>query len=198
MASNPNYVTRDAIQADMQPQEAERDFGQDRRLIVEDTRKFPHNLICFMQMEFEEDDGVKEFSGSGFLCEDFRLLTAAHNIVMIDDNKKVAADSVTFIFGFNGQADLIGKKAFQVEGSAFQIPKDHKEMADRFDIAWINLKEYHESKTAEGVDLEWSIDDLPTKHFITCAIPDNSLSAVTLEGDYNICGNSKFIINRNT
>ena len=77
-----------------------------------------------------------------------------------------------------------------LEGSTFTVPKEHKKSSDEFDIAWIQLQEYHDRKTEEGLQLNWSLDELPKDTFHTCDIPEQHGA---LDGFFYICGNMNIL-----
>jgi hypothetical protein len=88
-------------------------------------------------------------------------------------------------FAVNGPEDVILTSKIELEGVDFSIPTDYKKATDHCDIAWIDLQNYCDKKMNEGVDLDWSIDDLPTQTFYTCNIPKEP---GLLKGDFHICG----------
>ncbi len=158
----------------------------DNRYLVKDAHVNPHNAIAFMQMEFDLDDGdLGEFAGTGFMCENLVFLTAAHNVVQMSRANKNFARAVSLQFAVNGPEDVNLTTKIKLEGDAFSIPKEHKKAADHCDVAWIDLRKYYDRKMGEGVDLDWSIADLPTKHFHTCDIPKEP---GLLKGNFHICG----------
>jgi hypothetical protein len=169
-----------------QPQNAEMALTTDNRYLVKDSHAYPHNAIAFMQMEFDLDDGdLGEFAGTGFMCQKHIFVTAAHNVVQMSRANKKFARAISLQFAVNGPEDVNLTNKITLEGIDFSIPKDHKKAADHCDIAWINLQNYYERKIREGIDLDWSIYDLPTTQFHTCNIPKEP---GLLKGDFHICG----------
>ena len=55
------------------------------------------------------------------------------------------------------------------------------------DIAWLDLQEYYEEKTKNGITLNWSLSELPSVTFRTCRIPDEH---GPLKEVFAICGKS--------
>ena len=115
-----------------------------------------------------------EFAGTGFMCEKFMFLTAAHNVVKMSRVNKNFAKAISLQFAVNGPEDVNLTSKIKLTGSDFSIPKDHKKGADHCDVAWI-----------EGVNMKWSLHELPATHFYTCNIP---LDPGLLKGDFHICG----------
>ena len=93
----------------------------------------------------------------------------------------------------DGPEDFISSsmKCVSLDAAAFTVPKEHTKESDEFDIAWIELPEYFQRKREEGVQLGWSLDDLPKQTFYTCAIPEKHGA---LDGFFQICGNENFLM----
>ena len=184
--SRVNFISMDHVFEEPQQQGAEMAAKKDTRYLVKDSHAYPHNAIAFMQMEFDlGDDDLGEFSGTGFMCENLIFLTAAHNVVKMSRVNKNFAKAISLQFAVNGPEDVNLTSKIKLEGSDFSIPKDHKKGADHCDVAWIDLRKYYDGKMNEGVDLEWSLQDLPSKCFITCNIPKEP---GLLKGEFHICG----------
>jgi V8-like Glu-specific endopeptidase len=167
-------------------QGAEMALATDNRYLVKDSHAYPHNAIAFMQMEFDLEDGdLGEFAGTGFMCQAHMFVTAAHNILRMSTATKNFARAVSLQFAVNGPEDVALTKMIELEGVDFSIPTDYKKPTDHCDIAWIDLQNYYDKKMKEGVDLDWSMDDLPTTNFHTCNIPKEP---GLLKGDFHICG----------
>ena len=121
----------------------------------------------------------RKYSGSAFLADSNILVTVAHN-VRDDDNQP--ARFVNVVFGLNGLDTINTKKKIRLKGSDFSVPKSYETAMDSNDIAWVNLKDLHNSRE----NLKWSLTDLPQPSFATCSIPENHGS---LEDHFTICGN---------
>ena len=157
-------------------------FDNDTRHLITDTSKFPHSAIARIRMKF---DDLKTWVGTGFLTDGYIFITAAHNIR--DDNNKNAR-SLEIRFGLNGDSNWSKEKVFKLEGKDFNIPQSYKKMngIHPCDIAWINMKQYFDQKTAQGSELGWSISDLPEKTFTKYKTP---VSHGVIEGNFSLCGN---------
>ena len=64
---------------------------EDTRKLVEDTTCYPFKSVAFITsvMGYDEDGDEKEFSGTGFLCENNLFLTVAHNVRYGKDGRKL-------------------------------------------------------------------------------------------------------------
>ena len=195
------YVTRDPTPEDSEPQGAEmvQVCRGDMRYLIDDTMNYPHMAIAFMQMQFpsedDDDEFGEEYAGTGFLCDDHMFLTACHNVLKIDDdNNRIPATTISLMFGLNGSHDFRVKKSFALEGCDFVVPKEHQKASDEHDVAVLNLQEFHHRKQSEGIKLDWTRGDLPTKTFYSYDIPEQHGA---LEGKYTICGNSYIFLKYN-
>ena len=193
MSSLRRCNTRDPTPEDSEPQGAEmvQVSRKDMRYRVDDTMKYPHSAIAYMQMTFHNDDDDDEFgedyAGTGFLCDGFTFVTAGHNIIKVNDDKsRVPATTVTLMFGLDGAQDFVQKKSFALKGSDFTVPKEHRKASDQYDIAVVNLQDFYHRKQSEGITLDWSLSDLPKETFYSYAIPEHHGA---LDGKYSICGN---------
>ena len=140
---------------------------EDTRRLVKDTTKYPHNAVAFVESQYYSS--ADEFAATGFLCDDFIFMTAAHNVRNGDGE---AAKAVKITFGLNGEKDYPSKKQIILDGSEFTVPKNYKKKTDHCDIAWINLQNYYDKKVGKGDFPSWNLSDLPESHFYTCSIPE--------------------------
>ena len=129
-------VTLDPTPEDSTPQGAEMVLKKDMRYRVNDTDVYPNCAIAFMQMDFPSNDGFgEEYAGTGFLADGHMFITAAHNIVKVDENM-TPATIVRVMFGLDGPDDFVSKKKLTLEGRDFKFPKEHQRATDQCDIAW--------------------------------------------------------------
>ena len=180
------FTTVDQELEDPQPQGADIAFVKDKRYIVKDANIYPHMAIAFMQMQFDlDDDEIGAMAGTGFLCKNHIFITCAHNVVKMGRVTKNFATTVSLTFGANGEEDIMTTSGIELEGNAFSIPKGHRKGSDQYDIAWVDLRKYYNKKREEGVDMDWSLEDLPKKYFHICGVPE---TPGLLKGDFHICG----------
>ena len=139
---------------------------RDDRGLVEDSEKYPHEAVAYIETDYFTHDN--EFFGTGFLCENSLFITAAHNV---RDKDRKPANNVQITFGLNGREDYFKKKQILLNGCDFIVPEKYEKPTDKFDIAWVDLKQYHCQKVAEGHQLEWDLTHLPNQCFYTCSIP---------------------------
>jgi len=192
MSSLQHYLSRDPAPQDSEPQGAEMVVRKDMRTLVDDTTKYPHQSIAFMQMEFPGEEF--EYAGTGFMADGQTYITAAHNVLKIENDNRIWATTVDIRFGLNGPEDFLlnSIKCVSLEGNKFTVPQEHMEPGDEFDIAWIQLSKYHDRKMQEGAQLGWSLDDLPKETFYTCSIPKQHGA---IDGFFYICGKKNILGN---
>ena len=182
MASYKIRPTRNWDPEDEQPTEAETEqIGvPDTRKLVEDTTKYPFNAVALIESEYFSD--FSEFTGTGFLCENYLLITCAHNV---RNDYLQPADEVIITFGLNGKKDHSNKKQIVLEGCDFTVPENYKRHTDHCDIAWVNLKLYHQ----QNHPIRWTLTDLPNESFLTCSIPDkDGKFDKFIIGNLSLCG----------
>ena len=121
MASLHPIHTRDPAPHDSEPQQAENVLRKDMRYLVDDTTKHPHNSIAYMMMEFPDEE--RDYSGTGFMADGVTFITAAHNVVKVENGQRIWATTVVLRFGLNGPEDFILKstKCVSLEGSTFTV-----------------------------------------------------------------------------
>ena len=172
---------------------------EDTRQLVEDTTKYPFEAVAYMTMVMCDEDGNERdgYSGTGFLCENYRFLTAAHCVryKSKDESGKNClkpAGKVTIRFGNNEAKGYTPDKQIDCKGCNFIVPKEYKIAADGCDIAWIDLQQYYNDKVSdEGTSLTWDLTDLPKNCFYTCSIPEEEGK---LCKDISICGKYSLVI----
>ena len=159
---------------------------EDTRKLVEDTTCYPFNSVSFITsvMGYDEDGDEKEFSGTGFLCENNLFLTVAHNVRYGKDGRK-KADKVTINFGLNGAKGFYEERQITLNGCDFTVPTDYKKQTDEYDIAWINIEKYYNECIDKQISLSWDLSDVPKECFFTCSIPQEDGK---LGRDFSICG----------
>ena len=157
-------------------------YENDERKKVADTSQYPHMAIARMSMWFLGHQG--NYFGTGFLADQHVFITCAHN-VRGDNNDP--ATSIHIRFGINGDADKTEMKTLKLEGKDFTVPESFKEGMDSSDIAWIDLKQYHQTMSDQGIGMNWAVNDLPSSWFWTKKIPD---AHGTIKGNFSICGNT--------
>ena len=182
MADFKRFKTKDVSLDEVEPENAEMVYKdkQDLRRLVKDTNSFPYNVIAFIETEFLSDED--SFAGTGFLADQYLFITCAHNV---RDEDRKAARTVKLLFGLNGPDDYDTKKKLCFHGQDFHVPKKYKSGTDKNDFAFLNLRDYYEEKTKNGITLDWKLSDLPTDTFQTCRIPDEH---GPLKSIFTICG----------
>ena len=102
-------------------------------------------------------------------------------------NAIIKADNDSFmrLKDWFSKADSGKKKKFSFTGQDFTVPDNYKKGTDENDIAWLDLREYHEEKTKNGITLNWSLSELPSTTFRTSRIPDDH---GPLKDVFAICG----------
>ena len=79
-------------------------FGEDDRVRVKNTGKYPYSAIAYMKMRY--GCGCQA-TGSGFMIGKRFLMTAAHCLVCEEHRKPIS--KVTFYFGYKGKGDYLYK-----------------------------------------------------------------------------------------
>lgn len=77
-------------------------FGKDDRVRIYDTSKYPYSAIAYMEVQGECGD---TWTGSGFMVNKDRLLTAAHCLVCTKHGKW--AKGITFYFGYKSHKNYL-------------------------------------------------------------------------------------------
>ena len=155
-------------------------YNKETRYRINDTSSHPHKAIARMIMKFFSKPDL--FAGTGFLTDDYIFITAAHNVR--EDRLKNVAE-ITIYFGLDGDTNWDNVKPIRLHGKDFTVPDSYWKPTDFCDIAWIDLRKYAATKSAENITLKWSINDLPTAFFHKCKIPDEH---GVIKGNFNICG----------
>lgn len=79
--------------------------GKDRRLLVQETHKWPHRLHCRLYLHFPKNDNL--YGGSGTLVGPCHILTAGHNVYDHKENLKWV-HKITAYPGLNGGKSPFG------------------------------------------------------------------------------------------
>ena len=79
-------------------------FGEDDRVRVKNTAKYPYSAIAYMKMRYECGCNA---TGSGFMIGKRFLMTASHCLVCPEHRRGVS--KVTFYFGYKGKGDYLYK-----------------------------------------------------------------------------------------
>ena len=150
---------------------------------IDDTTYHPYNAIARMRMtHFNRPNPSR---GTGFLTDGYLLITAAH-CVRDYRNNNCNANKVDLYFGLDQDDNASQVKRFQLEGRDFTVPNLYRKPMDPFDIAWIDMKMYFDGKSANGLPIDWCLNDLPSPGLIKAKVPDSDTGIL---GPFSLSGN---------
>ena len=113
------------------------------------------------------------------------IITAAHCVRDWKYNN-CKANKVDLYFGLDQDDNASQVKRFRLEGRDFTVPNLYRKPMDPFDIAWIDMKMYFDGKSANGLPIDWCLNDLPSPGLIKAKVPDSDTG---IHGTFSISGN---------
>ena len=155
----------------------------DTRSKIDDTTYHPYNAIARMRMT--HFNRLNPSRGTGFLTDGYLLITAAHCVRDYRNNNCIA-NQVDLYFGLDQDDNASQVKRFRLEGRDFTVPNLYRKPMDPFDIAWIDMKKYFDEKLANGLPLNWCLNDLPSPSLIKAKVPDSDPG---VPGTFSLSGN---------